>query len=189
MQLKFLLQFSYRFLIGTLKKKGEYKISFAILVWWKIAWCVKYVCEFSLSYLGPHTQPLVVLLPFSFSLKKYFNTWHFCCLAAETVVTFELFDMLDGGNSLNFSSLQVISSLLSVHLRKILGLSYSRAQEKQGSESLHTGLEAYRCLLIGLNPIFTLVLIQPHFHNVPFTHAFSRGIFWIWIFTCVWSLQ
>lgn len=62
------------FKVNIFLKKAEDKISPAILVWWKIAWRVKYVCEFSLSYLGPHTQLLVVLLPFSFSLKKYFNT-------------------------------------------------------------------------------------------------------------------
>lgn len=134
-------------------------------------------------------QPLVVLLPFSFSLKKYFNTWHFCCLATETGVTFELFDMPDGGNSLNFFSLQVISSLLSAHLKKILGHSYSSQSAGTGkNESLNTGLEAHQCLNRSESH-FPLVLIQPHFHNVPFTPAFSRGIFWIWIFTCVCGLQ
>lgn len=146
------------------------------MVWWKIAWCVKYVCEFSLSYLGPHTQPLVVLLPFSFSLKKYFNTWHFCCLATETRVTFELFDVPDRGNSLNFFSLQVISSLLSAHLQKILGHSCSSQSPGKGKKAWTLGLR-HTNVFVGLNPLFRLVLIQPHFLNVSFTPAFSRGIF------------
>jgi len=42
--------------------------------------------------------------------------------------------MLDEGNSFNIFSLEVISSLLSVRLRKILGLSYSSQSSGKGKK-------------------------------------------------------
>lgn len=65
---------------------------------------------------------------------------------------FELFDMPDRGNSLHFFSLEVISSLLSIHLRKISRLSYSR--ERKEVKVCALGLRN-SSVLISLNPIFT----------------------------------
>lgn len=191
MQPKLLWQFSYRCLRRTVKKKkAEDKISLAILVWWKIAWCVKYVYEFSLSYLGPHTQPLVVLLPFSFSLKKYFNTWHFCCLATETRGNFWTPQCARQREFLKYlqSSSHFIATVCPSQKDFRSQLQQSESRKRKEVKAWTLGLKHIN-VLVGLNPIFPLVLIQPHLHNVPFTPALSRGMFWIWIFTRVCRLQ
>lgn len=103
------------------------------------------------------------------------------------MVTFELFDMLDGGNPLNFFSLQLISLLLSVHLRKILRLSDSRVQEKERSESLHTGLEPHRCLK-RFESYFHSGIDPASFPWCPFhTCFFKRNILNINIYMCMQS--